>query len=138
MKYTTVLLSFILGLLVFSGCMVTNAGIQGFAGTGVKVNQGHGPPPHAPAHGYRHKYHGHPMTYDTRIGAYMVIDVPETYFCNNLYLRLSTDGRWMVTAQLGNAWRLAVGNEVPEKLKKEKGQSKHAKDKKKKKKEKKY
>ncbi|MEN8212463.1 MAG: hypothetical protein ABFR31_12155, partial [Thermodesulfobacteriota bacterium] len=85
----------------------------------------HGPPPHAPAHGYRHKHHdGYEIEYDSRAGAYIVLNVPETYFGNNLYIRLSTYGNWMVSSRLEGRWRVAVGNEVPYRLREYKGKKK--------------
>ena len=80
-----------------------------------------GPPPHAPAHGYRHKHQGHDLDYDSKIGAYIVINVPDTYFHNNLYIKLSSDGRWMVSANLYNGWRVETGTEIPHRLKQQKG-----------------
>jgi len=87
-----------------------------------------GPPPHAPAHGYRYKHRdGHELRYDSQIGAYVVVNIPDTYFGNNLYIRLSSDGRWMVSATLNSGWRLAAGSEVPPKLRfyKEKNKMNH-------------
>jgi hypothetical protein len=77
----------------------------------------HGPPPHAPAHGYRHKHHdGQQLKYDSKIGAYVVVNVPDTYFANDLYLRMSSDGRWMVSATLEGGWRVALASEIPPKM----------------------
>jgi len=78
-----------------------------------------GPPPHAPAHGYRHKYEdGHDLEYDSEMGVYIVLRVPDTYFSDNLYIRMSSDGRWLVSTALDRGWRIADGNEIPYKLKK--------------------
>lgn len=97
----------------------------------------HGPPPHAPAHGYRHKHRdGHELEYHSRLGAYVVINVPDTYFGNNLYIKMSSDGRWLVSATLNGGWRVAAASEVPPRLmtykhqeKYEKQKGKHKKDK---------
>jgi len=95
-----------------------------------KTHYKHAPPPHAPAHRYRHKHHeGHELEYDSNIDAYIVFNVPETYFGNNLYIRLPTDGDWMVSATLEGGWRVAVGNEVPYRLKEYKGKMKSKKGK---------
>lgn len=76
-----------------------------------------GPPPHAPAHGYRHKhYHGHELEYDTSLGAYIVLNIPDTYFANDLYIRMSSDGKWIVSATLDGGWQVAAGTEVPPRL----------------------
>lgn len=85
-----------------------------------------GPPPHAPAHGYRHKHHdGHQLEYDSKIGAYIVINVRDTYFANNLYLRMSTDGRWMASTTLKGRWRVALTSEIPPKMRHSKHKGKH-------------
>ena len=64
---------------------------------------------------------GYEIEYDSRAGAYIVLNVPETYFGNNLYMRLSTYGGWMVSTRLERGWRVAVGNEVPYRLREYKG-----------------
>lgn len=126
--------------LFFAGCNTLGVGVQGPGASGNTTGyHKQGPPPHAPAHGYRHKHqHGHQMQYDSNIGAYIVLNIPETYFGNNLYIRISTDGRWIVSTKLDGNWRLAVGNEIPPKLKnhkqkksynKSKGEKSHNKDK---------
>ena len=119
MKYFKMALVISVGLFLLTGCNTLGIGIQG-PGVHSPKTKYHkpGPPPHAPAHGYRHKHHGnHDLVYDSGIGAYIVVNIPETYFGNNLYIRLSTDGRWLVAATLEGGWRVAVGSEVPYKLK---------------------
>lgn len=115
-------------LLLVTGCVATTPGVRISTGSQeVKKNQGHGPPPHAPAHGYRAKHNGHDMKFDTGLGVYVVVDIPETYFANNLYIRMGSDGRWMVSNELDRGWRTAINHEVPYKLKEKhpkKGQSK--------------
>jgi hypothetical protein len=104
-----------LGLfIVLSGCSATGVSIQGQEGPKYRKS---GPPPHAPAHGYRHKHHdGHQLEYNTRIGVYVVVNMPETYFGNNLYIRMSSDGNWLVSTRLGKGWRPASRGEVPYQL----------------------
>ena len=106
------------GLFLLAGCNSLGVGIQGPGPPPPETKYyKEGPPPHAPAHGYRHKHHrGHELVYDSEINAYIVLNVPETYFGNNFYIRLSTDGRWIVSTALEGGWRVAVGNEVPYKL----------------------
>ncbi len=90
-----------------------------------------GPPPHAPAHGYRHKHHdGYELEYNATLGVYVVLRVPDIYFGNNLYIRMSSDGRWLVSATIGDGWRPAAAYEIPPKLKAYKEKGKHKKKKK--------
>lgn len=76
-----------------------------------------GPPPHAPAHGYRSKHHQHDMIYDSKIAAYIVVGWAEHYFDNDLYFRYR-DGRWQMNVNLDNdrGWKHADDREVPHKL----------------------
>lgn len=135
MKQT--LLSMVLCIVFLAGCNTLGAGIQGPGpGPGPADSRYHkkGPPPHAPAHGYRHKHRdGNTLVYEKQIGAYVVVNIPDTYFGNDLYIRLSTTGEWMVSATLDGGWRVAVGSEVPYKLRESRGgKHKHWKMKKKK------
>lgn len=118
MKYFNIALLLFFGLFFLSGCNTMGVGVQGpSAPPREKSYHKPGPPPHAPAHGYRHKNpDGYELEYDSRIDAYVVVNIPETYFGNNWYIRLSTDGRWLVSATLEGGWRVAFGNEVPYKL----------------------
>lgn len=129
MKFLLTASIVLLSSFFFFGCNTLGVGIQapGAPTHKAKYNKP-GPPPHAPAHGYRHKHrHGHEMKYDSNIGAYVVLNIPQTYFGNNLYIRMSTDGRWIVSATLEGGWRIAAGNEVPPKLKGHKGKKSHPK-----------
>lgn len=71
-----------------------------------RSHHGHGPPPHAPAHGYRHKHHGHggvELSFDSDLGVYVVVDLPDHYFWDGYYLRIE-DGRWYASTELGGRW----------------------------------
>ncbi|MFQ5585276.1 MAG: hypothetical protein ACE5GF_00390, partial [Thermodesulfobacteriota bacterium] len=50
----------------------------------VKVkSKKHGPPPHAPAHGYRHKHrHGVELMFDGGLGVYIAVGLSGIYFHN--------------------------------------------------------
>lgn len=101
-------------------CNTMGVGVQAHVPPEKQKHKKKGPPPHAPAHGYRHQHRGHDLDYDSSIGAYVVINVPDTYFHQSLYIRLSTDGRWMVSADLNNGWRVETGTEIPHRLKQQK------------------
>jgi hypothetical protein len=47
-----------------------------------------GPPPWAPAHGYRHKQPGPDLVFDAHIGVYVVVGHPQVYFHDGHYFRL--------------------------------------------------
>lgn len=108
---------------VLSGCTTIGIGTQGPGRTHYHKS---GPPPHAPAHGYRHKNHdGHQLEYNSKLGVYVVADLPEIYFGNNLYIRMSSDGRWQVSSTLDRGWRPANQREVPYQLRLHHEKNKH-------------
>lgn len=73
------------------------------------------PPPHAPAHGYRHKHRTHDMSYDSGLAAYVVVGKNEVYFDDGLYFRYR-DGAWQASVNLDNGWYDTNKKVVPNKL----------------------
>lgn len=80
-----------------------------------------GPPPHAPAHGYRHKGQSHDLVFDSGLGVYVVQGRPDYYFWDNRYFRYH-DGDWQYAADLDGRWYRDDGY-VPRKLYQSKGGS---------------
>lgn len=75
-----------------------------------------GPPPHAPAHGYRHKHdtpHGSvELRFDGELGVYVVLGRADHWFHAGRYFRRHR-GDWMVSARLDGGW-VAIGrHDVP-------------------------
>lgn len=62
-----------------------------------------GPPPHAPAHGYRHKQDRYDLVFDSGLGVYVVLGKPDYYFWDNRYFRYH-DGYWQFSADLDGRW----------------------------------
>ncbi len=61
----------------------------------------HGPPPHAPAHGYRHKHQGgYDLVFDRNTGCYTVVGYRDYYYSDGLFFRFGGDG-WQVSARVG-------------------------------------
>jgi hypothetical protein len=55
-----------------------------------KKQKRHGPPPHAPAHGYRAKTgEGLAIVYDSKLRVYVVVDVLNHYYHNGFYYRFA-------------------------------------------------
>ena len=79
--------------------------------------RGHGPPPHAPAHGYRHKHHrdGINLVFDTGLGVYVVADWPGYYWHVDRYLRW-TAGEWRVSSRIDGTWVVVSSDRLPAKL----------------------
>ena len=91
-----------------------------------KVMHRAGPPPHAPAHGYRRKYQGVELVYDSGRGIYVVIDLPNHYYFKGHYYRLGGI-EWEVGVSLEGPWKVISYEELPKGLrmgKKDKGRGK--------------
>lgn len=86
-----------------------------------KVTSKHtGPPPHAPAHGYRHKHRdGVEMIYNSDIGVYVVVGHAEHYYCRDKYYRLN-NGSWEVSLDINGKWAPASNKKLPPGLRKKK------------------
>ncbi len=126
MRFACITLALILCLSVFVGCRTLDeVGVRiKFPSTGTQQgrHKGKGPPPHAPAHGFRHKHQdGIELEYDSGLGVYFSVKMPSVYFYNGFYIRLS-DGYWEVAASFNGPWRPEVEGQVPYKLKKTKGE----------------
>jgi len=97
----------------------------GFAGSGCmqviaqepaqqKVSRGQGPPPHAPAHGYRARTpQGAEVVFDRELGVYVVVDPPGAYFWGDFYYRHGSGGRWERCDRLDGAWVGIVETSLP-------------------------
>jgi len=99
-----------------------------------------GPPPHAPAHGYRKKMPNHELSFDTGVGVYVVLDSPGFYFWDDFYWRLR-DGIWVRASVFDGPWLVVeeTHRQLPPGLAKKHGYGKdHGKGKDKKKEKKGY
>jgi hypothetical protein len=82
-----------------------------------KNNKGNGPPPHAPAHGYRHKHqHGVELVYNAELGVYVVVGFSNHYFYDGHYFR--RDGEeWEISMDIKGPWIIAAQDVLPSGLK---------------------
>ena len=72
-----------------------------------------GPPPHAPAHGYRHKHaDGVVLVYNSGIGVYVVSGYTNVYYFEGRYYR-SQHGVWESTPHFHGKWRKASCESLP-------------------------
>ncbi len=76
---------------------------------------GGGPPSHAPAHGYRHKHHGHDLVFDANLGVYAVVDLRDVWFLDGSYFRIGGD-HWEIGVDVDGPWRVAAVSVVPVRL----------------------
>ena len=71
------------------------------------------PPPHAPAHRFRHRhYHGVDLEYDSGLGVYFVIGHPGIYYYSDHYYRYY-DGGWLFSFRYDGPWERTVPQRVP-------------------------
>ena len=75
-------------------------------------NRGYGPPPHAPAHGYRQHYNDHDFVYDSNLGVYLVVGYPDYYYLDNSYYRHSNDG-WYYSQRADRDWQAYNQDRLP-------------------------
>jgi hypothetical protein len=77
-----------------------------------------GPPPHAPAHGYRHKHRDRDggvvvdLEYDKKLSVYVVLGNPGHYFHSGHYYR-QKNGRWTVSPRVGGPWTVVEVVKLP-------------------------
>lgn len=60
-------------------------------------------PPHAPAHGLRKKHHDHELRFDSGLGVYVLVDLPDLYFWDDFYWRFR-DGVWLHARLSNGPW----------------------------------
>lgn len=80
----------------------------------VVQKHGHGPPPHAPAHGYRYKHHhGAELIYDSGRGVYVVVGLDGHYYFDGRYYRLR-NGQWQVGVHIkAGPWEFVSEESIP-------------------------
>jgi len=88
-----------------------------------------GPPPHAPAHGYRHKHrHGVELVYDSQLEVYVVVKQPRHYYRDECYYR-ETGGRWEISVvSIEGPWKPVAGDRLPPGLQKKIKKTKETKE----------
>ena len=94
------------------------------AGSGRRHRAKHGPPPHAPAHGYRHKHRDVELVFDSGRGVYVVIGLPHHYYFKGHYYRLR-ETNWEVGVHVEGPWEFVYEDSLPRGLRaKERGKGK--------------
>jgi hypothetical protein len=81
------------------------------------TSRGNGPPPHAPAHGYRHKHQRDDveLVFDSKRGVYLVVGIPGCYFHDGVYYRRASQ-QWQMTFTISGVWKSIGDGAVPEGL----------------------
>lgn len=118
MKITGIALAVIAAsALAAQGCIVDHHHRHWGEATRPAVAKHGGPPPHAPAHGYRHKHRDASGTrvtlqFDTGLGVYVVLGQPGHYWSGSRYFRWS-GVQWEVSTKLAGGWTVVVSGDVP-------------------------
>jgi len=73
-----------------------------------------GPPPHAPAHGHRHKFERDSvdLVFDSGLGVYVVVDLVDVFFQDGRYYRCE-EGNWWVSPRPRDGWVVLKVTELP-------------------------
>ena len=76
--------------------------------------RGKGPPPHAPAHGYRRKFQqdGVTLELDGGRGVYVVVELEDVFFFEKRYYRCAHDG-WFASTRPDGGWVVVAIGDVP-------------------------
>jgi hypothetical protein len=108
------LLPLVMGLLVIAGCETVTVRDS-------HPGKGYGPPPHAPAHGYRHKTRGGAeLVFDSGLGVYIVVGLPDHYYLDGRYIR-HVRGHWEYAPDLDGPWHSRDTRKLPPGLSKKYG-----------------
>ena len=84
------------------------------------VQRGHGvhhpgPPPHAPAHGYRYKHQGVALVFQQELDCYAVVGHSGTYWRDGSFFRLGSGG-WEISTRWGSSWISVGDHRIPYKV----------------------
>jgi len=92
--------------------------LSGCSSRAVIVNQQipKGPPPHAPAHGYRLKnQHGLEMRYDAHLGVYIILNYLKHYYWDGKYYRKGKN-QWESSKDINKKWKGIAKQKLPKGL----------------------
>ncbi len=77
-----------------------------------RARRRYGPPPHAPAHGYRHRYRGGiDLVFDSALGVYLVSG-SQHYFYRDYFYRYRRE-IWYRSRRYNGSWRETSGRGLP-------------------------
>ena len=80
--------------------------------------RGHGPPSHAPAHGYRRKLPSKvEVVFDSNFGVYVVVGLEKHFWLDGQYYRFC-NGQWELSMTIENGWKVVGEKKLPPGLRK--------------------
>lgn len=114
-KSIAVAATLIIGSLTLVSCSRTAVRVTAGSGS-VAVDEAAvkrtGPPPHAPAHGYRQKHGGAVLIYQSSLGVY-IVDKHEGHFYYKENFYRSHGGSWQISVAIGGPWKTIPEKKVP-------------------------
>jgi hypothetical protein len=109
-------LALVLSIVALSACVAVGSDRAPASSPGPAASKRHGPPPHAPAHGYRAKTpQGVNIVFDTQLGVYVVVDLPDRYWLDDRFFRKASSG-WTVSTSLDGPWKACATVDLPKGL----------------------
>ena len=100
-------------VLMVSGFACTSTPTVRYAEAGPAKSQGHGPPPHAPAHGYRAKTHdGVELDFHSDLGVYVVVGASGYYFHDGAFYHQDSIG-WIAGKHVDGPWTSISESQLP-------------------------
>jgi hypothetical protein len=101
------------GGIALLGCSKTVIRARGTSATTTVEADKPGPPPHAPAHGYRHKHgDGVVLVFEKSLGVYVVSGYRDVYFQDNRFFRLHKN-TWQSSDHIKGPWHKASERKIP-------------------------
>jgi hypothetical protein len=131
-QYAALGCGLLFALLILGSCGRSNLRVSHQPAPSEVVVVKQGPPPHAPAHGYRHKHGQTELAYDSGLQVYVVVGHKDCYFQDRTYFRL-VSGSWETSLSFGGPWTPAPAKSLPPGLAKKYGHAPGKKDQSKKK-----
>ncbi|MFH1719965.1 MAG: hypothetical protein ABIF19_21635 [Planctomycetota bacterium] len=99
-------------LLCAAGLLASCRSSSDGASWGYTRSRGNGPPPHAPAHGYRRKHSDLELVYDSQWGVYVVVDFPSHFYYKKRFYR-HVDTHWEMGVNIDGPWKVVSQKAIP-------------------------
>lgn len=100
-------------VLLVTGVACTGTPAAQYAQTGPAKSRGHGPPPHAPAHGYRAKTQdGLELVYRSDYGVYEVVGRANYYYQDGVIYHQDSIG-WIIGRSVDGPWTSVTEAQIP-------------------------
>lgn len=115
LKAISVVLFIMTSILVLPACTVVKVHEHGY--------EHKGPPPHAPAHGYRQKHRGHTLEFNSDLGVYVVVGLVAHYFIDGIFYKKTEHG-WFSSHDIDKGWNKYTKDILPGNLHKKYGHEK--------------